>query len=136
MTSQFRNSLVALCVLALTMSGCATAYKTTALEAPNLADRVIIGRDTVLAQAYATVLDLLQARVPRFHYSADGLGREPIVLLDGVQLADGIKGLSMLRTAATERIDILWPGEAMNRYGSRGAQGAIVISTRIPGRTN
>ncbi len=121
-------------LLMLTLVGCATATLTPSTEATNISDRVVIGRDTVAAHAFATVFELLEARTPRFRSSMSSFGRAPLVVVDGVQVEDGINVLSTMRAADADRIDLMWSTDATTRYGSRAAAGAIIIRSRVANR--
>ena len=57
---------------------------------------------------------------------------EPLVVLDGVPLSQGTAGftLATLSPRDIERIDVLKDAGSAAIYGSRGANGVIIINTR------
>jgi hypothetical protein len=126
--------LAALAGLSLTVTGCATSAPTASTKSAyntiGLGDRVLIDRDTVIVNGPRSVLELLEGRVARFRFSANALGKSPLVVVDDVALVDGFSALSMMRASDVQRVEILWPTEAAFRYGSSAGHGAIVIKTR------
>ena len=58
---------------------------------------------------------------------------EPLIVLDGVPLLQGTGGLSSLNISPSdvERIDVLKDAGSSAIYGSRGANGVILIRTRL-----
>jgi len=135
MATQFKQWLsAALAGLGLSASGCMTAVPYTPTQSAYSAisndERVMIDGDTVSVHSARTVMDLLESRVARFRFSANALGRTPLVVVDDVQLIEGLGALSGMRAMDVQRIRILWPTEAAFRYGSAGGNGAIVVTTR------
>jgi TonB-dependent SusC/RagA subfamily outer membrane receptor len=54
----------------------------------------------------------------------------PLVVVDGVVLNDGVVALSMLNPGDVGRIDVLKDAASTSVYGSRGANGVIVVTMR------
>lgn len=64
--------------------------------------------------------------------SNDG-NSEPLYVVDGVPLSSGVCGkLADLNAAEVQRIDVLKDASATAVYGSRGANGVILITMRRP----
>ena len=57
-------------------------------------------------------------------------GNDPLLVVDGVPFSDGTSALSMISPANVERIDVLKDASATAAYGSRGANGVIMITLR------
>jgi TonB-dependent SusC/RagA subfamily outer membrane receptor len=55
---------------------------------------------------------------------------EPLVVVDGVALTDGVSALSTLNPGDIGRIDVLKDAASTSAYGSRGANGVILITMR------
>jgi TonB-dependent SusC/RagA subfamily outer membrane receptor len=95
---------------------------------------------------FASIEDLLRARVPGVQISRRGsslairlrgpstiIGNtEPLIVLDGVPLAEGTGGMALASISPRDvaQIDVLKDGASSAIYGSRGANGVIVIRTR------
>lgn len=56
-------------------------------------------------------------------------GIEPLIVLDGIPLSEGV-GLSTINPADIESIDVLKDASAASIYGSRGANGVIIVTTK------
>ncbi|MGV3709238.1 MAG: TonB-dependent receptor plug domain-containing protein [Gemmatimonas sp.] len=55
----------------------------------------------------------------------------PVLLIDGTMMMD-YNMLRQIRAASIERIDLLSPGDATQRFGTAAAgAGAIIVSTRV-----
>jgi TonB-dependent SusC/RagA subfamily outer membrane receptor len=57
-------------------------------------------------------------------------GNDPLVVVDGVPLTDGIVALSMLNPGDVQRIDVLKDASSTSAYGARGANGVILVTMR------
>lgn len=57
-------------------------------------------------------------------------GNDPLVVIDGVPLNDGAVALSMLNPGDVQRIDVLKDASSTAAYGSRGANGVILVTMR------
>lgn len=57
-------------------------------------------------------------------------GNDPLVVIDGVPLNDGAVALSMLNPGDVQRIDVLKDASSTAAYGSRGANGVILVTLR------
>jgi TonB-dependent SusC/RagA subfamily outer membrane receptor len=55
---------------------------------------------------------------------------EPLVVVDGVPLSDGTRALRGIHPGSIERIDVLKDAGSTAIYGSRGANGVILLTTR------
>src|SRR5262245_55787032 len=133
MTTRLKKWLsAALAGLGLSTSGCmTTAPYTESKAAYSVLDgnRIVIDRDTLSVHGAQTVLDLLETRTARFRFSSNALGRNPLVVVDDVQMAEGVSVLTTMRATDVQHVRILWPTEAAFRYGSAASNGAIVVTT-------
>jgi TonB-dependent SusC/RagA subfamily outer membrane receptor len=60
---------------------------------------------------------------------------EPLYVIDGVAIEPGPSGsLSGINAADIESIKVLKDAAETSLYGSRGANGVIIIKTKKPGR--
>ena len=57
------------------------------------------------------------------------LAGEPLILLDGVEVDGGMKGLESLDTRTIESIDVL-KDDRSNKYGPKAANGVILVKTK------
>ena len=57
-------------------------------------------------------------------------GSEPLVFIDGVKVADGIKALQTLDQNTIESIDVLKDPASLELYGEEGKNGVILIHTK------
>lgn len=105
-----------------------------------------ITRENIRNAQYTRIEDLLRAEVPGIQIIGQGASmsirmrgpstimgnQEPLVVVDGVPLSQGtgISGLATIVPADVERIDVLKDAGAAAIYGSRGANGVILITTR------
>jgi TonB-dependent SusC/RagA subfamily outer membrane receptor len=55
-------------------------------------------------------------------------GNDPLIVIDGVALTDGVNALSTLSPGDIRRIDVLKDAASTAIYGSRGANGVILIT--------
>ena len=55
---------------------------------------------------------------------------DPLVVVDGVVLTEGVSALSMISPSDVARIDVLKDAASTAMYGSRGANGVILIKLR------
>lgn len=55
-------------------------------------------------------------------------GNDPLIVIDGVPIADGVRALSTLSPRDIARIDVLKDAASTAIYGSRGANGVILIT--------
>jgi TonB-dependent SusC/RagA subfamily outer membrane receptor len=55
---------------------------------------------------------------------------EPLVVVDGVPLTDGVGALSTLNPGDIRRIDVLKDAASTSAYGSRGANGVLLVTTK------
>ena len=63
--------------------------------------------------------------------ATDAVQGRPLIIVDGVVLTDG--RLSELDPSAIENIEVLKGTYAAERYGARGADGVVMITTRRGG---
>jgi TonB-dependent SusC/RagA subfamily outer membrane receptor len=105
-----------------------------------------VTRKDIEQMQFTRIEDYIAARVPGVQVSRRGgeislqirgantiLGNnEPLVVLDGVPLAQGTGSFSLaaLTPRDVERIDVLKDAGSTAIYGSRGANGVIIINTR------
>jgi TonB-dependent starch-binding outer membrane protein SusC len=105
-----------------------------------------VTREDINRMRFARIEDMIAATVPGVRIIRSGnnislqlrgqntiLGEtEPLIVLDGVPLAQGTGGfsLSTLSPQDVERIDVLKDAGSTAIYGSRGANGVIIINTR------
>jgi TonB-dependent SusC/RagA subfamily outer membrane receptor len=55
---------------------------------------------------------------------------DPLIIIDGVPASAGVAGLAELAPRDVARIEVLKDAGAAGEYGSRGANGVIVITTK------
>lgn len=95
---------------------------------------------------YAHIQDLLIARVPGLEVRPTGNGRfalfvrgrpalsdqhEPLVVIDGMQFSqNGAEVLSSLTPRDVKRVEVLRDAAATGIYGTRGANGVVLVTTR------
>jgi len=96
---------------------------------------------------YTRIEEMLEARVPGLQVIRRGgndfslrirgattiMGNtEPLVVLDGMPLQQGLLGMSLaaINPQDVQRIDVLRDAGAAAIYGSRAANGVIIITTR------
>ncbi len=63
---------------------------------------------------------------------ADSTGRQPLIVLDGVQASEGV--LSRLEPSQIKRIEVLKDAAATTLYGEKGRPGVILVTTKVNGR--
>lgn len=61
---------------------------------------------------------------------AAGLEEQPLVIVDGVRMLDGVRRLELIPAFHADSVRILRPIEATTIHGARGRMGAIVVFTR------
>ncbi len=104
--------------------------------------KVITAEDIENYPSIRTVQDLLQRLVPGFRVVRGGarpganvsvrlLGMSPVFVLNGMVLEDADVAL-VLDPHGLERIELLKYGASTSLLGMRGAEGAIVITSRVP----
>lgn len=103
--------------------------------------------DQVQNSHYTRIEEMLEARVPglqvvrrsngdfslRIRGATTIMGNtEPLVVMDGMPLQQGLLGLSLaaINPQDVQRIDVLRDAGAAAIYGSRAANGVIIITTR------
>ena len=130
-----RSSIRAL-VLACALTACGPV--------PQLAPRPTVSSTRDFAPPTARIEDLLVARVPGIQVTGQGddlsvrfrapstlLGSaEALVVIDGVPLPGGSRALALLAPADVQRIDVLKDPASTALYGTRGANGVLVVTTR------
>lgn len=95
---------------------------------------------------YAHIQDLLIARVPALDVRPIGNGQfalsvrgrpslsdrhEPLVVIDGMQFSqNGAEALSGLTPRDVKRVEVLRDAAATGIYGTRGANGVVLVTTR------
>lgn len=126
-----RGSAAVLFTLAVATSACASRAPAPDLPAPDDLYSVLLnGR--VIQVGEGSVLDLLKNRyapsLARGYRST--LPNEPLVVLDRVQLAGGVRRLADVPAFHAASISVLRPIEATARFGPRGRSGAIVVITK------
>jgi TonB-dependent SusC/RagA subfamily outer membrane receptor len=105
-----------------------------------------VTRADIERMQFASIEDLIRSRVPGVLITRQGgsllirmrgpstiLGNpEPLIVVDGVPLAQGTGGMALASIAPSdvEQIDVLKDAASAAIYGSRGANGVIVIRTR------
>jgi TonB-dependent SusC/RagA subfamily outer membrane receptor len=120
-------------------------------EAPSAvaAEPRVAPRDEIpLAESarYAHIQDLLIARVPGVEVRPTGNGQfalfvrgrpalsdrhEALVVIDGMQFSqDGSEALSGLTPRDVKRVEVLRDAAATGSYGTRGANGVVLVTTR------
>lgn len=135
-----------------TLAACASAgrnapapSRSPAQEAnPGGAVSAVEGED--LRDRAGTIEEMLAARVPGLQVirSANGdvqlrmrnsssftSGTEPLLLVDGVPTSFGTSALRMLQPSDVARIEVLRDAASTAFYGSRGANGVILVTTRV-----
>lgn len=102
---------------------------------------VITAADIARYPTSTSVLDVLHAHVPGFHVTGQaarpggGLGvsilgmGNPVFVLDGVILERPDAALA-INPRDVERIEVLKHGASQARFGFRGSNGAVVITTK------
>ncbi len=144
MTSYSLRALFTGGLLAAVASGCASkgaprpsdAPSATAVTAkdiersPGEIDKAITGRFSGVIVARAPDGGLLV----RIRGAASAYG-EPLYVIDGVAIEPGPSGsLSGINAADIESIKVLKDAAETSMYGSRGANGVIIIKTKKPSR--
>jgi iron complex outermembrane receptor protein len=104
-----------------------------------------IRRKDIERRQYTRIEDMLRAEVPGIQISGQGsrmsirmrgpstiMGNtEPLIVVDGVPLMQGaISPLVSIAPYDVERIDVLKDAGAAAIYGSRAANGVIIVTTR------
>ena len=88
------------------------------------------------ASGYTNIYDYIKGRVAGVDVQGTSiiirginsinLSSEPLILVDGIECAD----ISWLSPEMVQRIDVLKDASSTAMYGSRGANGVIIITTR------
>jgi TonB-dependent SusC/RagA subfamily outer membrane receptor len=105
-----------------------------------------VTRADIEKMQFASIEDLIRSRVPGVQIVRQGgellirmrgpstiVGNpEPLVVVDGVPLSQGTGGMALasISPSDVEQIDVLKDGASAAIYGSRGANGVIVVRTR------
>ncbi len=110
-------------LLLITAAGCTAARQSGPASSLHM-DRVILDGKSVTT-THDDLLQFLQSRSAYFH-----LGANPLVLFDGVAMSRGAEALSNVYVRETVSVEVLRPGPATARYGSRAHDGAIVVHTK------
>jgi TonB-dependent SusC/RagA subfamily outer membrane receptor len=123
--------------------GYGTVDRDDATGAVSSADRDEFGRTH-----YTRVEEMIAARFPGVDVRANGdgtysiqirsstsfnSGTEPLVVVDGVPAIGGVGVLAAINPNDVRQIDVLRDAASAAIYGSRGANGVILISTRNAG---
>lgn len=110
----------------------ATIHPTDAgAQCPTSRQSVIVNRKPVQADESRVLLELLQR-----HVSPARLGllassdSQPAVIIDGLLASGDLRVLADIPALAVDSVSVLRPVDAVRRLGLRGANGAIVITTR------
>lgn len=105
-----------------------------------------IKSDDIERMQFARIEDLIRASVPGVQIIGQGArmsirlrgpstiigNTEPLIVVDGVPLLQGtgVGGLATISPRDVARIDVLRDAGSTAIYGSRGANGVIIITTR------
>jgi len=91
---------------------------------------VVDGR-SVCTDASRNTLDLLRQHVSssRLPLNGDYADQSPLVLLDGIVVYGGPARLVDVPVGHVQSVTVLRPADAVLRYGSKAARGAILIVT-------
>jgi len=108
----------------------------SSIESEDIADQPVAGFDEAILGKLAGVQVVSTSGAPgnTGEIRIRGIGTltagiEPLIVLDGIPLSEGI-GLSTINTADIASIDILKDASAASIYGSRGANGVILVTTK------
>ncbi len=92
--------------------------------------------DVHQGSGYATIYDYLKGRVAGVEVNGSSISirgdrslnltNEPLIIVDGVEVDD----ISDLSPDDVERVEVLKDGGSTALYGSRGANGVLIITTR------
>ena len=79
-----------------------------------------------------SLLELLEYRVParRLGMNARFVSEEPLLIIDGIPMAAGVRLLADMRAEHTASVTVLRPTDAVTLYGGRASGGAIIVNTR------
>ena len=154
-TMDIKHRTLALCSLIcipMLISGCGSASRISSAERPDpLEEDVNIGYGTVKKKnltgavstvevergtSYTNIFDYIKGRVPGVEVIGNNfrvrgiktiLGSEyALVLVDGIEMDD----VSSISPNDIEKVDVLKDAAATSIYGSRAANGVILITTR------
>jgi len=106
-------------------------------QCPTTRQFVILNRKPVHADESRVLLDLLLR-----HVSPARLGllassdSQPAVIIDGVLASGSLRVLADVPALDVDSVSVLRPVEAGQRFGPRGANGAIVLTTRSGQRSS
>ena len=149
MSRSLERSLLAVVLVAGTTSACAHgggARPSTSPETPKSGNTVT--SETIATSGGVPIEQLLAARVAgvRLGRAADGTltvqirgatswntDNQPLYILDGVPITPGPGGaLAGVNPYDIQKIEVLKDAVSTSMYGSRGANGVIVIKTKKP----
>lgn len=103
-----------------------------------------ISADELAGVPYTRVEEMIAARLPGVEVTRDGrgeyririrglsshnAGNDPLIVVDGVPASD-VHVLASIQPQDVQRIDVLKDAASAAIYGSRGANGVILITTR------
>jgi len=95
-------------------------------------DVILVNRETVQIHGNDSVLDVLRRKVSVFRLGEQAASsrEQPLVLIDGRAVVDGVAVLNGMPAFHVESAQVLSRAEAMAAYGGLGVRGAVVITTR------
>jgi hypothetical protein len=127
MNTTVRN-FMAITLLGLVAGGCASGRVTTPVGSAN---SIIVNGESVQTSETQTVLEVLSAKVPASLLSETAPSDDqPIVLLDGVVLVDGVPSLGTIAAFHVVSVSTMRATEAVPLHGSKARNGAIVVKTK------
>lgn len=94
--------------------------------------QVVVNGRIVQANGADDLLKFLRRHVTAYRLAvhAASPGDQPLLVLDGVALHGGVQRLEDIRLDHVHGVTVLRPRDAMTRYGAKGHNGAIVITTK------
>ena len=117
-------------------SSAAAEPRTTSPDDISLAESARYGRIQDLLAARASALDVRPSGNGRFALFVRGRTalsdrREPLVVIDGMQFTqNGAEVLAGLTPRDVKRVEVLRDAAATGIYGTRGADGVVLVTTR------
>ncbi|HSL71958.1 MAG TPA: hypothetical protein VK864_17040 [Longimicrobiales bacterium] len=111
------------------LTGCTTPLKQLTVEAT--ARTLLVNGKAVSSQNRNLAEVLMGAAAPhRIGAYAMTRGEEPLVVIDGIVMADGLRAVAAVPAFQVANVEILRMAEAVPRFGSLARNGAIVVRTR------